>query len=420
MENTQTLSSTIQLDWWTTKCRKLVFDTLNSLQNACIEIQEANTTYQLGNRDALLTSKILVLDSSLYRDFVRGGSIGAAEAFIAHKWTSPNLTRLIQIFAKHQQQLDKVEDSISWPAKVKNKLAHLANKNSQTGSKKNILSHYDLGNHLYTQFLDNTMMYSAAMFDEEHQTLEAAQNNKLKIICEKLELKPSDHLVEIGTGWGSLAIYAAKHYGCRVTTTTISDAQYEYAQAQVKKNKLTEQVTLLKKDYRELSGTYDKLVSIEMIEAVGHEFLPTFFKKCNSLLNDSGKMLLQAITIADNRYDHYRKSVDFIQRYIFPGGCLPSVQIISKQFAEQSDMVIDHVEDIGLHYARTLNHWYKNFNQNWSILAGSGFDGQFKRLWNYYLCYCEGAFLERAISTHHITARKMNFIGKNDASVLDY
>ncbi|MFT2092695.1 class I SAM-dependent methyltransferase [Paraglaciecola sp. 2405UD69-4] len=420
MENTQTLRSTIPLDWWTTKCRKLVFETLDSLEDASIEIQEANTIYQFGNPQGSLTAKIVVLDSSLYKDFVRGGSIGAAEAYIEHKWTSPNLTHLIQIFAKHQQQLDKVEASQSWPVKIKNKLTHLANKNSQTGSKKNILSHYDLGNHLYTQFLDRTMMYSAAIFDENNQTLEAAQNNKLKTICEKLELKTTDHLVEIGTGWGSLAIYAAKHYGCQVTTTTISDAQYEYAQAQVQKNKLEGKITLLKKDYRELTGKFDKLVSIEMIEAVGHEFLPTFFKKCNSLLNDSGKMLLQAITIADSRYDHYRKSVDFIQRYIFPGGCLPSVQVISKQLAEQSDMVIDHVEDIGLHYARTLNHWYKNFNQNWTQLSKSGFDSQFRRLWNYYLCYCEGAFLERAISTHHITARKMHFIGKQDAQVLDY
>ncbi|WP_158969812.1 cyclopropane-fatty-acyl-phospholipid synthase family protein [Paraglaciecola sp. L3A3] len=420
MENTQSLTPAIHLDWWTSKCRKLVFSTLNSMQDAYVEIQEANSIYQLGNTKASLTAKIVVLDSSLYNDFVKGGSIGAAEAYIEHKWTSPNLTKLIQIFARHQQQLDKVEASISWPTKIKNKVLHLANKNSQTGSKKNILSHYDLGNHLYKEFLDPTMMYSAAIYNQQSQTLEAAQNNKLKTICDKLELKSSDHLVEIGTGWGSLAIYAATNYGCKVTTTTISDAQFDYAQQQVKKQNLSKQITLLKKDYRELTGTYDKLVSIEMIEAVGHDYLPTFFKKCDSLLNDSGKMLLQAITIADNRYDHYRKNVDFIQRYIFPGGCLPSIQVISKQFAEQSDMVIDHVEDIGLHYARTLNQWYQNFNQNWAVLAESGFDAQFKRLWNYYLCYCEGAFLERAISTHHITARKLKFVGRNDAKVLAY
>lgn len=420
MENTQSLAPIASLNWWTTKCRKLVFDALNSMQDACIEVQEANTIYNLGNNEASLKAKIVVLDPSMYNDFVRGGSIGAAEAFIEHKWTCQDLPKLIQIFARHQNQLDKVESSASWPTKIKNKLLHIANKNSQSGSKKNILSHYDLGNHLYSQFLDNTMMYSAAIFSQEAQSLEAAQNNKLKTICDKLELKPTDHLVEIGTGWGSLAIYAAKHYGCKVTTTTISDAQFEYAQEQVAKNNLQQQITLLKKDYRELSGKYDKLVSIEMIEAVGHDFMPTFFEKCNSLLTDSGKMLLQAITIADNRYDHYRKNVDFIQRYIFPGGCLPSVQVISKQFAQQSDMVIDHVEDIGLHYARTLNQWYKNFNDNWSTLAESGFDAKFKRLWNYYLCYCEGAFLERAISTHHITARKLKFVGQNDASILDY
>jgi cyclopropane-fatty-acyl-phospholipid synthase len=297
---------------------------------------------------------------------------------------------------------------------------HFANKNSQSGSKKNILAHYDLGNHLYTQFLDETMMYSAAVFDPQHQSLHQAQLNKLRTICDKLELQPSDHLVEIGSGWGGLAIFAAKNYGCKVTTTTISDAQHEYAANQIADNGLQDQITLLKKDYRELTGQYDKLVSIEMIEAVGHEFLPTFFAKCNSLLKDSGKMLLQAITIADKRYDHYRKNVDFIQRYIFPGGCLPSIEVISKQFSQQSDMVIDHVEDIGLHYARTLNLWQQNFNQNWAALSNNGFDGKFKRLWNYYLSYCEGAFKERAISTHHITARKPKYSSVQDAKILAY
>lgn len=420
MENTQSLSPSIQSDWWTTKCRKLVFDTLNSMQESCIEVQESHTCYQLGNKAATLTAKIVVIDASMYADFVRGGSIGAAEAFIDHKWTSPNLTRVIQIFARQQQALDKVESSSTLVNKVKNKLLHFANKNSQSGSKKNILAHYDLGNHLYAQFLDSTMMYSAAIFDDQNQNLQAAQLNKLKTICDKLDLQSTDHLVEIGTGWGSLAIYAAKNYGCRVTTTTISDAQHDYAAQKIAENKLQGRITLLKKDYRDLTGEYDKLVSVEMIEAVGHEYLPTFFAKCNSLLKDSGKMLLQAITISDSRYDHYRKNVDFIQRYIFPGGCLPSIEVIGKQFSKQSDMVIDHVQDIGLHYARTLNLWQQNFNQNWPQLSESGFDNKFKRLWNYYLSYCEGAFIERAISTHHITARKPKYSSKYDATILAY
>ncbi|MDU0354708.1 class I SAM-dependent methyltransferase [Paraglaciecola aquimarina] len=235
MENSQSLVTDIQLDWWTIKCRKLVFDTLDTLQQACIEVQEANSIYQLGNTQASLKAKIVVLDSSLYSDFVRGGSIGAAEAYIEYKWTSPDLTKLIQVFARHQQQLDQVESSTSILNKVKNKLLHFANKNSQRGSKKNILSHYDLGNHLYEQFLDPSMMYSAAIFDSQNQTLATAQTNKLKIICDKLELTSSDHLVEIGSGWGSLAIYAAKHYGCLVTTTTISDAQHDYVQQQIEK-----------------------------------------------------------------------------------------------------------------------------------------------------------------------------------------
>lgn len=420
MENTQSLSPSIELDWWTSKCRKAVFNALDSMQDGCIEVHEKNLVRSFGNKQSNFVAKMVINDTSLYSDFVKGGSIAAAEAYIDNKWSSPDLTKVIQFFARQQHALDKIESSSSWGSKIKNKLVHLANKNSQSGSKKNILAHYDLGNHLYTQFLDSTMMYSAAVYTPDTHTLEQAQLNKLKTICDKLELQADEHLVEIGTGWGGLAIYAAKHYGCKVTTTTISDAQHEYAQQQIIDNQLEDKITLLKKDYRELTGKYDKLVSIEMIEAVGHDYLPIFFAKCNDLLKDTGKMLLQAITIADSRYDHYRKNVDFIQRYIFPGGCLPSVQVISQQFAKQSDMVIDGVEDIGLHYARTLNDWYKSFNQNWPILAKSGFDNRFKRLWNFYLCYCEGAFIERAISTHHITARKTQFVGKQDAQVLDY
>ncbi|MDN4501049.1 cyclopropane-fatty-acyl-phospholipid synthase family protein [Alteromonadaceae bacterium BrNp21-10] len=420
MENTQSLAPAIQLNWWTTKCRKLVFDTLNAMQLGCLEMQEGNNLYVLGNPDADLTARIVVLDSSLYRDFVRGGSIGAAEAFIEHKWTSPNLTDVIRLFARQQQQLDNVESATSWLSQIKNKLSHIANRNSHQGSKKNILAHYDLGNQLYSQFLDSSMMYSSAIYSKSATTLAQAQQNKLQTICDKLELNENDHLLEIGTGWGGLAIYAAQHYGCQVTTTTISDEQFNYAQERVKQLGLTNKITLLKQDYRTLSGRYDKLVSVEMIEAVGHEYLPVFFKQCNDLLKDSGKMLLQAITIKDQRYHYYRKSVDFIQRYIFPGGCLPSVQVMSEQIAQQTDMVIDHIEDIGFHYARTLNDWHQNFNQNWSTLTPHGFDAQFKRLWNFYLCYCEGAFLERAISTHHVTAIKSQFKGRNDVHILDY
>jgi cyclopropane-fatty-acyl-phospholipid synthase len=263
-------------------------------------------------------------------------------------------------------------------------------------------------------------MYSSAIYSDEDATLDQAQTLKLKTICDKLNLTADDHLIEIGTGWGGLAIYAATHYGCKVTTTTISDAQFEYAQARVDSLALNEKVTLLKKDYRLLEGQYDKLVSIEMIEAVGHKFMGEFFNKCNSLLKPNGKLLIQAITIADQRYDDYRKNTDFIQKYIFPGGCLPSVAVIREHIATSTDMMIDNISDIGLHYARTLNDWRVNFDKNWADISQFGFDEQFKRLWHYYFAYCEGAFIERVISTHHIVARKPEYKDAFDETILTY
>lgn len=409
-----------QLSWFENKCRNLVFSLLDKLEKASLEIEEAGQITRLGNKDAKLCGKIIVQDASMYVDFVKGGSIAAAEAYIAKKWTTPNLTEVIQVFARCQEQLDEIEKQGAWFTQLKNKIFHRKNANTQSGSKNNILAHYDLGNELYTRFLDSTMMYSSAIYSDSATELHEAQLNKLKTICDKLDLKPTDHLIEIGTGWGGLAIFAAENYGCQVTTTTISDAQYEFAVDKVKAKGLEDKITLLKKDYRLLEGKYDKLVSIEMIEAVGHEFMAEFFAKCNSLLKDDGLMLVQAITILDSRYDHYRTNVDFIQRYIFPGGCLPSIAIMSKHVAEQTNMMIDNIQDIGLHYARTLADWRKGFDANWQALTEFGFDEQFKRLWHFYLAYCEGAFLERVISTHHLVLRKPNYRNDTDEQICRY
>lgn len=409
-----------QLSWFENKCRNLVISLLDKLEKASLEIEEAGQITRLGNVDAKLCGKIIVQDASMYVDFVKGGSIAAAEAYIAKKWTTPNLTEVIQVFARCQEQLDEIEKQGAWFTQLKNKIFHRKNANTQSGSKNNILAHYDLGNELYTRFLDSTMMYSSAIYSDTATELHEAQLNKLKTICDKLDLKPTDHLIEIGTGWGGLAIFAAENYGCQVTTTTISDAQYEFAVEKVKAKGLEDKITLLKKDYRLLEGKYDKLVSIEMIEAVGHEFMAEFFAKCNSLLKDDGLMLIQAITILDSRYDHYRTNVDFIQRYIFPGGCLPSIAIMSKHVAEQTNMMLDNIQDIGLHYARTLADWRKGFDANWQALTEFGFDEQFKRLWHFYLAYCEGAFLERVISTHHLVLRKPNYRNDTDEQICRY
>lgn len=424
MEQQSTSSANItqesDLSWFTSRCRSLVLNALNKIENAGLEIEENGQITFLGNENSELRGKLIVLDPSLYVDFIKGGSIAAAEAYIAKKWTSPNLTELIRVFARCGETLDSVEANKSLLTKLKNFLFHWGNANTQSGSKKNILAHYDLGNELYTRFLDSTMMYSSAIYSNDATDLHAAQLNKLKTICDKLKLSPNEHLIEIGTGWGGLAIFAAKNYGCKVTTTTISDAQYEYAVERVKQEGLEDKITLLKKDYRLLEGKYDKLVSIEMIEAVGHKFMAEFFAKCNSLLKDSGLMLVQAITILDARYEHYRSNVDFIQRYIFPGGCLPSNAVMNQHIAEQTNMMIDNVQDIGLHYARTLYDWRMKFDNAWSELTQFGFDEQFKRLWHFYLCYCEGAFIERVISTHQLVMRKPHYRDQDDQEVLAY
>lgn len=420
MEQTNSLLLNKKLSWFEEKCRTIVLHTLNKMKDACIEIHENSQSNSYGDKTASLKAHMHIHDPSIYTDIIKGGSIAAAEGYISKKWTTSDLTNLVRIFARNQKALDEVENKGNWINTFKNKLLNFKNANTVTGSKKNILAHYDLGNDLYTRFLDPEMMYSCALYENEHSTLDEAQQSKLKSICDKLNLSADDHLIEIGTGWGGLAIFAASHYGCKVTTTTISNAQFEYAQARVKKLGLDDKITLLKKDYRLLEGQYSKLVSIEMIEAVGHKFMGEFFNKCNSLLKPNGKMLIQAITIADQRYDSYRKDTDFIQKYIFPGGCLPSVAVIGNHIATSTDMMIDNISDMGLHYARTLSDWRKNFDNNWSDISPFGFDEQFKRLWHYYFAYCEGAFIERVISTHHIVARKPEYKDAKDETILTY
>jgi cyclopropane-fatty-acyl-phospholipid synthase len=395
-------------NWIDKRCRTLVHSVFKKLSYGQLEVVESSTHHLFPKCSDVtdLKAKIIIHDFSVYRDFVKGGSIGVAEAFIDGKWSSPNLTNVIRVFAKAQQQTDSLEKNKSWFNKIKNAISHWQNKNTQSGSKRNILAHYDLGNELYSRFLDPSMMYSSAIYPNDNASLKEAQQHKLQTICESLSINRNDHLLEIGTGWGGLAIYAAQNYGCKVTTTTISDAQFDYAQKCIEELNLTDKITLLKKDYRDLTGTFDKVVSIEMIEAVGYEYLPSFFKQCNDRLKDGGKLLIQSITIADQRFDYYKKNVDFIQRYIFPGGFLPSVNTLSEHITKHSSLVIESLDDIGLDYAKTLADWRKNFLSSWTELVHLGYDDTFKRLWLYYFAYCEGAFLERSTSTVHLLARK--------------
>ena len=325
---------------------------------------------------------------------------------MASRWHCDDLTGLAQLFLRNPQVLYGLNRGPGRLMSLTHKVWHALRRNTLQGSRNNIAAHYDLGNDMFALFLDETMMYSCAIFDHPQATLHQASVEKLERICHKLDLCADDHLLEIGSGWGGLAIHAARRYGCRVTTTTISREQYQMTQQRVAEAGLGERITVLCEDYRKLSGQYDKLVSIEMIEAVGHAYFDTYFAKCSSLLKPDGLMLLQSITIADQRYTAAKRSVDFIQRYIFPGGCLPSVAVISDAVARNTDLRIAHLEDIGTHYATTLKHWRKRFLARLDTVRALGYPEEFIRMWEYYLCYCEGGFRERAIGTAQVLLGK--------------
>ncbi|MCG9761005.1 MULTISPECIES: SAM-dependent methyltransferase [Pseudoalteromonas] len=420
MENTTIISSSISLSTFDRLYKKLVFGALNTLETGKVVLVEGDQKYCFGDPETSLSVDIHVHSAQMYKLFALGGSVGAGESYILGHWSCSDLTKLIEIFVLNQAQLDAFENKFAFFSGIVNKIKHLKNKNSKQGSKRNIVAHYDLGNDLYESFLSEEMLYSSAVYPSKEASLEEAQQHKLAAICERLDLQSTDKVVEIGTGWGAFAVYAAKNYGCHITTTTISEEQHAYVKALVEKEGLQQHITLLKKDYRELDGQYDKLVSIEMIEAVGHAYLSGFFAKCNDLLKPTGAMLIQAITIACQRYQHYLKQSDFIQQYIFPGGCLPSVSEMSKQIVNSTDMVVHELHDIGLHYARTLYDWRVRFEKAWPSLDGKRFDERFYRLWQFYLCYCEGAFKQRATSAVHLVARKPRYQSHVCTQTLDY
>ena len=349
------------------------------------------------SEDCPLTARLIVNDPRCYSEVAFGGSIGAGEAYIHDYWTTDNLTNVVRIFVRNRDVLADMDTGTALVTRPFQKLFHWMHRNTQKGSRRNIAAHYDLGNEFYQLWLDARMMYSSAFFERPDMSLDAASTSKLDRICRKLDLAPDDHVIEIGSGWGGFAIFAAGKYGCRVTTTTISRRQYEYARREIERAGLADRITLLLKDYRELEGEFDKLVSIEMIEAVGHQYHDTFFRKCAGLLKPHGEMLLQSITIADQYYGQAKKGVDFIKRYIFPGGCLTSVSAMAASLTRATDMRVTHLEDIGPHYATTLKRWHDRFFASVDKVRRLGFSDEFIRMWQYYLCYCEGGFIERAI-----------------------
>jgi cyclopropane-fatty-acyl-phospholipid synthase len=378
--------------------RRLLLTTLRGVRKGRLTLVENGRETTFG-ADGEIDISITVTDPRFYGVVAYGGAIGAAEAYMFGYWTCNDLTQVVRFFLQNREVLEGMDSGFARFASPLRKMLHWVNRNTRSGSRRNIAAHYDLGNDFFRLWLDPTMMYSSAVFEREDMSLEEASTAKLDRICRKLELTPDDHVLEIGTGWGGFAVYAASQYGCRVTTTTISREQYEYAKQRVEDAGLSDRVELLLEDYRDLDGSYDKLVSIEMIEAVGNEYMDTYFDQCARLLKDDGMMLLQAITIADQRYEGALKSVDFIQRYIFPGGFLPSVTAILQSVTESTNMRIYHLEDIGAHYAETLKRWRDAFGRNLNRIWTLGYGEEFLRMWHYYYCYCEGGFTERAIGT---------------------
>ncbi|MEP7242219.1 MAG: cyclopropane-fatty-acyl-phospholipid synthase family protein [Gammaproteobacteria bacterium] len=388
--------------------RKLLLGQLANLQHGSLRLVEPEGEHRFGKRtaDCDLGVTVYVEHPQFFADVAFGGTVGSGEAYIRGLWRCDDLTALIRIFLRNRDLMNGMDSRWSLVSRPLLKLFHALNRNSKEGSARNITAHYDLGNSLYELMLDETMMYSCAIYPRAEASLHEAQVAKLDAVCQKLALTAQDHLVEIGTGWGGLAIHAATNYGCRVTTTTISREQHDYARAKIDRLGLTNRITLLFQDYRDLTGQYDKLVSIEMVEAVGADFLETYLAKCSSLLKPSGSMLLQAITIQDQNYEQALKSVDYIQRFIFPGSFIPSITAITKAVCQATDMKIAHLEDIGPHYATTLRAWRERFFANLPAVRKLGLTDSFVRLWEFYLCYCEGGFTERALGDVHMLLAK--------------
>jgi cyclopropane-fatty-acyl-phospholipid synthase len=388
--------------------RRLVLKLLSKLETGSIRIVDGRHIDVFGRTSPEFPDVVTVRirRHQAYAAIVWGGSVGAAEAYILQFWDADDVTALVRLVIRNQMMFRDLDRGSSRLAAPLYKFFHFLRRNTPSGSRKNIVAHYDLGNDFYRLFLDETMTYSSGIFEGPDTTLKEASIAKYDRICRKLKLSGSDHVLEIGTGWGGFTLHAVKHYGCRMTTTTISDEQYALARERFSRYGISDRVTLLKSDYRELRGHYDKLVSIEMIEAVGHQYLDLFMAQCSDLLKPDGKMVLQAITIADWAFDQHKKEVDFIKRYIFPGSCIPSIAAISDAVAKATDLRLFHLEDITPHYAETLRRWRKNFMSNIDRIKDLNFSEAFLRMWEYYLRYCEAGFQERYLGSVQMVLNK--------------
>ena len=391
--------SLVQPNLWQKACRNLLLRVLGDLQQGTIHIRDGEGSWSLGDAgvNSSLKVQVEVENPAFYPAVLFQQSAGTGRAYMEGWWHCDDLVGLMRILARNEEVLQKWTAPAHGLLSPWHRLALWARRNTPAGARRNIAAHYDLGENFFAAFLDPSLTYSSAFFTEEAQDLPSAQREKLDLVCRKLDLGPRDHVLEIGTGWGSFALYAVRNYGCRVTTTTLSAEQARYTADQVERLGLRDRITVLQEDYRKLTGKFDKLVSLEMIEAVGVRYFPTYFRRCSDLLRPDGAMLLQAIVVDDRHFLRDARQVDFIKQYIFPGGALPSVSVIANTVAQDTDLQMAHLEDLTAHYARTLRLWRENLLAAWSHLRAAGKKDAFLRRWEFYFAYCEGGFRERRI-----------------------
>ncbi len=399
-------------DWLAKPLRAILVGKLSKIRYGTLLITDGEFSMTCGEaRQGEPRAAINIVRSSMWERVVFGGSIGAAESYMDGDWTTDDLVAVIRIFCGNREIMENMEGGLAvltWPAL---KLWHFARRETIKQARKNIAAHYDLGDDFFAAWLDPTISYSSGIFSTEASTMLGASLRKINSLCEKLSLTPDDHLLEIGSGWGALAIYAASNYGCKVTTATISLNQYNHVRSEVRRLGLENLIIPVFCDYRKLEGQFDKVVSVEMIEAVGHHYLDTYFEKVSHLLKPNGVAAIQAITIRDQAYDYAIRNVDFIQRYIFPGSNIPSVTRMMESVRDKTDMVMSSFEDLTPHYVRTLNTWRKSFWQAEPKLRSMGFNDQGLRMWDYYFAYCEGGFSERVIGVCQFLLTKPKYPG---------
>jgi cyclopropane-fatty-acyl-phospholipid synthase len=373
---------------------------LSKIRRGCLTLEFPDGSLRkFGTPERNLDAVLRVRNYDFFVKSLFSGDVGFGEAYVDGYWDSDDLCKMLKLFIYNEEYLDERSLQVSRIGEFFDRLFHLYRSNTFRGSAKNIQAHYDMSNELFASFLDESMSYSCGLYQSPNDTLADAQQNKITAMIEKARIGADDHVLEIGSGWGSLAIEAAQRTGCRVTSITLSEEQLKYARERAAAAGLEDRVTFQLCDYRSMSGSFDKILSVEMLEAVGHKFLGTFFSTCDSLLKPHGLLALQVITMPDQHYNYYRRSCDWIQKYIFPGGLCPSLTAISAAMTKHSSFVVENADNIGVHYAKTLSDWRNRFLDNFPKIDALGFDERFKRIWIYYLCYCEAGFAARKLNT---------------------